>query len=191
VIGFSATARWVEDLVTFTDVPIRAATLADGFSNSAFSIASMYGMGASVPNQIFGELGAKPYGHSAADWTSRSPTYNLQCVTAAVRIEAFGMHVHGFWDTYALLRHHSKAAEMVIIPKGQHHLSRPSERMISLQGNVDWYRFWLKSEERKEAVIPGETPLSLEGQYQRWRYMAELKSADDAKPRCPADRARR
>jgi dipeptidyl aminopeptidase/acylaminoacyl peptidase len=191
VIGFSATTRLVEDVVTFTDVPIRAATLADGFSNSVSAIASMYGLAASLPKQIFDDLGAKPYGDSAGRWISRSPTYNLQCVTAAVRIEAYGMYVHGFWDTYALLRHHSKPAEMVIIPKGQHHLSRPSERMISLQGNVDWYRFWLKGEERKEVVIPGETPSSLEDQYKRWRYMVELKKADDAKPRCPTDRARR
>jgi hypothetical protein len=151
----------------------------------------MYGLGASVPHQIFDDLGAKPYGDSAGLWMSRSPTYNLQCVTAAMRIEAYDMYVHGFWDTYALLRHHSKPAEMVIIPKGQHHLSRPSERMISLQGNVDWYRFWLKGEERKQVVVPGESHSSLEEQYKRWHYMAELKNADDAKPRCPTDRYRR
>jgi dipeptidyl aminopeptidase/acylaminoacyl peptidase len=188
VIGYSATARYTEDLVTFSDAPIRAATLADGFSNSVISIPSFYGQGPTVPHQIFSELGAKPYGDSSGQWMSRSPTYNLQCVTAAVRIESYISSADGFWGTYALLRYHLKPAEMILIPKGQHHLSRPSERMISLQGNVDWYRFWLKDEERKEVVIPGETPSSLEDQYKRWRYMAELKNADDAKPRCPPGR---
>jgi hypothetical protein len=73
---------------------------------------------------------------------------------------------------------------MIVIPAGSHALSRPSERMISLQGNVDWYRFWLKGEERTGLVLPNETDTALKQQYARWRQMAELKRADDAKPPC-------
>jgi hypothetical protein len=77
---------------------------------------------------------------------------------------------------------------MIRIPDGNHSLSRPSERMISLQGNVDWYRFWLRGEERSEVVVPGETNASLKEQYVRWRQLAELKAIDDKKPRCPPNR---
>jgi hypothetical protein len=105
-------------------------------------------------------------------------------VTAALRIETYGPWVLNNWDIYALLRRQYKAVEMVVIPGGTHSLSRPAERMISLQGNVDWYRFWLKGEERRQALLPGETAESLRTQYTRWREMEVLKNVDDAKPRC-------
>jgi ATP-dependent protease HslVU (ClpYQ) ATPase subunit len=101
-----------------------------------------------------------------------------------MRIETYGNEVHNNWDVYALLRRQYKPAEMIMIPQGAHALSRPSERMISLQGNVDWYRFWLKGEKRTEVVIPTETTASLEQQYVRWDQMAALKQADDARPAC-------
>lgn len=56
--------------------------------------------------------------------------------------------------------------------------------MLSLQGNVDWYRFWLRGEERIEAYLPGESDETLREQYRQWRQMAEFKTADDAKPIC-------
>lgn len=73
---------------------------------------------------------------------------------------------------------------MIMIPQGSHALSRPSERMISLQGNVDWYRFWLKGEQRSEPLVPSETAATLREQYARWGQMVELKRAVDAKPGC-------
>ncbi len=56
--------------------------------------------------------------------------------------------------------------------------------MISLQGNVDWYRFWLKGERRQVPVVPGETADSLQDQYRRWDQMAVMKAAVDEQPRC-------
>jgi len=88
------------------------------------------------------------------------------------------------WDIYALLRRQYKPVEMVMIPQGAHALSRPSERMISMQGNVDWYRFWLKGEQRSAPVLPRETGAALAEQYARWSQMVGLKRAVDAKPAC-------
>jgi hypothetical protein len=83
-----------------------------------------------------------------------------------------------------MLRRQYKPAEMIVIPGGSHALSRPSERMISLQGNVDWYRFWLKGEERSEVRLPIEPAAALKKQCAHWRQMAELKRAVDTKPGC-------
>ena len=88
------------------------------------------------------------------------------------------------WDIYALLRRQYKPVEMVVIPGGTHGLLTPSERMISLQGNVDWYRFWLKGEERSTPFLWAESDETLKAQYARWRQMAELKRIEDAKPEC-------
>ena len=83
----------------------------------------------------------------------------------------------------AMIRQY-KPAEMVLIPGGTHSLSMPSERMISLQGNVDWYRFWLKGETRTEPFLAGETAASLQAQYVAWREMETMKAANDRLPRC-------
>ena len=109
---------------------------------------------------------------------------HTDCVKAALRIETYGPEVRNNWDIYALLRRQYKPAEMVFFPAGSHGLMTPSERMISLQGNVDWFRFWLKGEERSEPFLWGESDETLKEQYRRWREMAELKRADDARPVC-------
>lgn len=56
--------------------------------------------------------------------------------------------------------------------------------MTSLQGNVDWFKFWLKDERRAALLLSSETTASLKAQYDAWQQMAELKRADDSRPRC-------
>jgi dipeptidyl aminopeptidase/acylaminoacyl peptidase len=184
IMGWSATGESVLNLVTFTDVPVRAATLLDGDANTLFSLAITYSVvdETLVHKERANEGG--PYGASRMRWVANDPSLHTDCIRAAMRIETYGNEVHNNWDVYALLRRQYKPAEMIMIPQGAHALSRPSERMISLQGNVDWYRFWLKGEKRTEVVIPTETTASLEQQYVRWDQMAALKQADDARPAC-------
>jgi dipeptidyl aminopeptidase/acylaminoacyl peptidase len=184
IMGWSATGESVLNLVTFTDVPIRAATLLDGDANTLFSVAITYSVvdGTLLHKERANQGG--PYGESRMRWVANDPSLHTDCIRAAMRIETYGNEVHNNWDVYALLRRQYKPAEMIMIPDGAHALSRPSERMISLQGNVDWYRFWLKGEKRTEVVVPTETAASLKQQYERWDQMAALKQADDARPAC-------
>jgi len=188
IMGFSATGERVNKLLTFTDVPIRAASILDGDAGTLFSMTILHGHTVSNVVLIEQANGARPYGDSVDRWVKNDPSLNTHCVNAALRIETYGPWVLNHWDTYAFLRRQYKPVEMIRIPDGNHSLSRPSERMISLQGNVDWYRFWLRGEERSEVVIPGETNASLKEQYVRWRQLAELKAIDDKKPRCPPNR---
>jgi dipeptidyl aminopeptidase/acylaminoacyl peptidase len=188
IMGFSATGNQVNRYLTFGDSPIRAATLLDADSGTLFTTAITYGFHTALTLSIENENDGKPFGQSVDRWVKNDPSLSTHCVNAALRIESYGPWVLGHWDTYALLRRQYKPVEMIMIPQGTHSLSRPSERMISLQGNVDWYRFWLKGEERTEPLVPGETEASLKEQYVRWRQMAELKKADDAKPRCAPNR---
>ncbi|MDC6170906.1 hypothetical protein PO768_26155 [Paucibacter sp. XJ19-41] len=101
-----------------------------------------------------------------------------------MRIESYGLYAKNYSDVYALLRRQYRPVEMLMFPDGGHALSRPSERMISLQGNVDWYRFWLKGERREEPFVPMETAQKLKDQYARWDQMLEMKAAVDQAPHC-------
>lgn len=188
ILGWSATGARVLDLVTFTDVPIRAATMLDGDAHTLFSIAVTYGATDNIlaRKQVANE--GRPFADTRERWVRNDPSLHTDCIRAAMRIETYGPWVLNNWDIHALLRLQYKPAEMVVIPKGNHALSRPSERMISLQGNVDWYRFWLRDEERTVLTLPGERFQDLQVQYRRWRQMAELKTRDDSRPRC--DRVR-
>lgn len=191
IMGWSATGERVLNLVTFTNTPIRAATLLDGDANTMFSVAITYGSGDFMVTRKEAINGGPAYGPSLQNWVRNDPALHTDCVRAAMRIETYGPWVLNNWDVYALLRRQYKPAEMIVIPDGSHSLSHPSERMISLQGNVDWYRFWLQGAERREPVLPGETAESLQNQYTRWRQMSELRSADELRPRCVRQQANR
>lgn len=184
IIGWSTTGEKVLNLVTFSDLPIRAATVADGDANTVFSYALTYGRSDSTwaHKEVLnhGMLGLA----NQAKWVDADPSLNTACVKTALRIETYGRLVKNNWDIYALLRRQYKPVEMVVIPGGAHVLSTPSERMISLQGNIDWFKFWLKGEQRATPLLATETEESLKAQYDAWRQMADLKKADDGRPRC-------
>lgn len=187
IIGWSTTGERVLNLVTFSDLPVRAATLADGDANTLFFYTLTYGFLDSAWGWFENLNEGLPFGPGRANWLRNDPSLNTDCVNTALRIESYGVPIYSNYDIYALLRRQYKPVEMVLIPGGTHSLSMPSERMISLQGNVDWYRFWLKGETRTEPMLAGETAASLQAQYDAWRQMATMKAANDKLPRCARD----
>lgn len=184
IIGWSMTGERVLNLVTFSDMPIRAATIADGDENSLFSYTLTYGFSDSTWQHKEAANRGTPYGLTLPNWIASDPSLHTDCIQAALRIESYGPTVKNNWDTYALLRRQYKPVEMVVIPEGVHALSRPSERMISLQGNVDWFSYWLKGERRSNPVFSLETPTSLKAQYEAWDQMADMKRAGHKGARC-------
>jgi len=185
ILGWSATGERVLNLVTFTDVPIRAASILDGDANTLFSLTVTYGANDSMWGSKEEVNRAVPFGPRFATWARNDPSLNTECVRAALRIETYGPWVLNNWDLYALMRRQYKPVEMVVVPGGAHALSQPSERMVSLQGNVDWFGFWLRGSRRTVPMLPAETATSLQAQYVAWEQMEALKAVDDARPRCP------
>jgi dipeptidyl aminopeptidase/acylaminoacyl peptidase len=184
IIGWSTTGELTLNAVTFSGLDIRAATLADGDANTISAYMIAYGFSDSVWGHIERMNQGGPFGPTRAAWLRNDPALNTECVNTALRIESYGDVLLPNYDIYALLRRQYKPVEMVLIPGGSHSLSTPGERMISLQGNVDWYRFWLKGESRTEPMLAGETTASLQAQYVAWRQMEGMKAANDAGPRC-------
>lgn len=184
IIGWSATGERVLNLLTFSDAPVRAASILDGDANTLFSLTVTYAVKDGILRRKEQANQGGPFGEALPRWVRNDPSLHTDCVRAALRIESYGPLVQNNWDIYALLRRQYKPAEMIVIPGGAHALSRPAERLLSLQGNVDWFRFWLLGGERQEPVLPGETAADLQAQYTRWRQMADLKRADEARPRC-------
>lgn len=184
IMGWSALGESVLNLVTFDDLAIRAATVADGDSNTTFHLTVAYGRSDGMLKNFEDANEGPPFGETMPKWVRHDPSLHTDCIHSALRIETYGPWVLGNWDIYALMRQQYKPVEMVVIPNGEHSLWIPSDRMVSLQGNVDWYAFWLAGKSRTAPLLASETAESLATQYANWRQMESLKAADDARPRC-------
>ena len=184
IIGWSATGERVLNLLTFGDVPLRAATMADSDANTLFSYTITYGrMDTTWVRKEKSNEGV-PFGDKLASWVREDPSLHTDCIRTPLRIESYGRAVGNNWDLQALLRRQYKPVEMIVIPTGAHSLGGPGDRMTSLQGNVDWFSFWLTGQTRAEPLATWETRETLAEQFARWRQMETLKVADDARPHC-------
>jgi hypothetical protein len=183
IIGFSRTVWKVEFALTHSKYAFAAATLADGFDAGYWQ----YLLYPGADTDFARVNGGAPFGRSFSEWLSRSPSFHLDKVQAAVRIEAYGFYsALGSWEWFSGLTHLERPVELVYLPGAPHLLVKPWERLASQQGNVDWFCFWLKREED-----PDPTKSK---QYERWRAMRELQheeassrpSSEGARPKASA-----
>lgn len=158
IIGFSRTAYKVGYTLTHSRYHFAAATLADGFEGGYVNYVLFQGADSVWVN------GGLPSGDSLGLWLKRSPGFNLDKVTAPVRIEeyAYGSLLGG-WEWYSGLSFRNKPVELIWIPFGTHMLVKPWERLVSQQGNVDWFDYWLQG--RSDPDPAKRT------QYERWETL--------------------
>jgi len=172
IIGFSRTCLYVAYMLTHSRYKIAAATLADGVDGGYFGYIAF---GASIADESDRLWGAAPFGKGLATWLDWSPGFRLNLVEAAVRLETYGDGSDGGGilsqrEWFVGLSHLHKPVDLIYFPLGTHVLDRPSDRMASQQGNVDWFCFWLKDEEDPD-------PTKVE-QYVRWRQLRARQAED-------------
>jgi dipeptidyl aminopeptidase/acylaminoacyl peptidase len=161
IIGFSRTVFHVEYALTHSKYRFRAVSLADGFDGGYINYLLWQS-----PDYV-SVNGGPPEGSTLASWLQNSPGFNLERVGAAVRMEYYGRgNFLGGWQWFSGLSLLEKPVEFIWLPFGAHLLVKPSERMTSLQGNVDWFAFWLKGEE--------DTRPLKKDQYDRWKELRIL-----------------
>src|SRR5260370_21878443 len=116
--------------------------------------------------------GGGPSGKGLESWIDRSPGFHLDRVQTPLRIMALNpASLIAEWEWFSALRRLRRPVEMIYIHQGAHVLERPSERMISQQGNVDWFVFWLKGEEDPDPAK--------KYQYDRWRELRKLQAENE------------
>lgn len=166
-IGFSGSGHVVYHLVNFSTYRFAAATVADAFSMSYFGYVAMYG--STPPGMLYVEQlnGGVPWGMGLQAWIANNPVMHTDRIHTPIRFEDYGRSLFGWWDVYAILRRQQKPTEFLFFPEGEHVLTKPLERLVSQQGNVDWYDFWLNGREDSDAVKAE--------QYKRWRELRALQ----------------
>jgi dipeptidyl aminopeptidase/acylaminoacyl peptidase len=172
IIGFSRTQYHVEYTLTHSAYHFEAATLADGFEGGYLEyLIDPY----TEKDDVFVN-GGPPFGENFSNWLDHSPSFRMDRIHLPVRVECYGGGVINCWEPFSVLTHLGRPVDLIYIPDGTHILVKPWERLTSQQGNVDWYRFWLKGEE-------DEVPQKRE-QYERWRAMRAIqeRAGKDATP---------
>jgi hypothetical protein len=175
IIGFSQTCYHVEYALTHSKFRFKAAVIADGLDMSYFQYIDYVHSFPYLGSLIENTNGAAPFGKGLPLWLERAPGFLLDRVQTPVRIQA--IHPPSLlaeWELFAGLSRLGKAFDFVYIPDGYHVLQKPWDRLISQQGDVDWFCFWLKGEE-------DSNPSKAE-QYRRWHLLRDIARRDLERP---------
>jgi dipeptidyl aminopeptidase/acylaminoacyl peptidase len=168
IVGFSRTCWYVESALLDLPSAFAAASINDGIDHSYMQTMLFDLDRTSEGEEIYG---AKPFGRGLKEWVNQAPTFHLDKVQAPVIITAITPgSVLQEWEIYSSLYRQKKPVDFLYFPKGQHILQRPSNRLASQQGTVDWFLFWLEG--REDRNDPAK-----QDEYDRWVHLRELQKA--------------
>jgi len=175
IVGFSRTCFFVKYALTHSPYHFAAASIEDGIEASYFQYIVWANSSSYTARAYPAFNGGPPFGKTLKSWLEQSPGFNLDKVVTPVRLVVpRASQLFQDWEWYVGLSSLSKAVEMIMMEDGAHLLVKPWERMLSLQGNVDWFCFWLKGEEDPD-------PAKAE-QYARWRELRKLQGKNEGAP---------
>jgi len=166
VIGFSRTGTFLSYALTRSRYRFAAASVADGsdFGPSEFRLIANVGRDYVLSFEKF--YGGLPFGEHLESWLALSPEFHFDQVRTPLRMVATGPEMLiAQWGWFTSLLALGKPVEMVYLPEGDHVLEKPWERMVSQEGNVDWFSFWLNREEDSDPTKAEE--------YSRWRRLRD------------------
>lgn len=169
IIGFSRTAFHVQYALTHSRLAFGAAVVADGSDGGYSQYLQFLNGSAYTASDSEALNGGLPFGPAMASWLERSPEFAMDKVKTPIMIQALNPRSLSFqWATYVALKRLGKPVDLIYLPTAQHILQKPWERLVSQQGVVDWFAFWLLGRE-------DPNPAKAE-QYIRWRELKELQS---------------
>ncbi len=169
IMGFSRTVCYVGYALTHSKYHFAAGILVDGIDCGYFQYVTEGGGNADAENLNGGD---KPWGKGMATWLEEAPGFSVDKVHTPIRLEAHGKGYGGDsvleqWEWFSALKTLGKPVDFILLPDADHLLVKPWERIVSQQGSVDWFSFWLKNEENPD-------PAKAE-QYARWRELRKLQ----------------
>jgi dipeptidyl aminopeptidase/acylaminoacyl peptidase len=170
LIGFSRTCLYVKYALTHSIHHFAAAVVSDGVDAGYLQYLLFYNVDPGLALEFESIVGSAPFGAGLSPWLKDSPGFLLDRVQTPVLIQAIGPDsILGEWQWFVGLKRLEKPVDLVYLPEGTHVLVKPWERMVSQEGSVDWFAFWLDGEEN-------EDPLKAE-QYSRWRGLRSQAAA--------------
>jgi len=167
IMGFSRTCWHVKYTLTHSQHRYAAAAISDGFDVGYFGYVVMANR--SYPNNEMDQImGGPPTGEGLQSWLRESPGFNIDHLPGSTPIRlvaTYPLDVLMEWEWFSMMRRLGKPVDMVVFLDGVHLLKKPSNRMISQDGNVDWFDFWLNGHQDSD-------PTKVD-QYERWNKLRE------------------
>jgi len=158
IMGFSRSSWIVDFTLTHSAETWAAAVSADsgiynygtylGDKNLRSGMAAMYG--------------GPPSGDTFKAWLEYAPAFSARHVRTPLLMQ-YHNKISMAAEFYSALITQGKPVELVLFPEGKHILELPLQRAGSMQGSVDWFRFWLQGYENPHPQYPD--------QYARWRKL--------------------
>ena len=124
-------------------------------------------------------VGGWPEGKSKVNWRQVAPYLNAERIDVPVLNNDPDSEFLADLALYTSLRELGKPAELFIYPNELHVVNQPKHRYQIYERNLDWFRFWLKSEESPD-------PAKSE-QYQRWRQLRQLQQKTQSNEKAPPE----
>ena len=164
IIGFSRASWYVETALEMYPKLFKVATIIDGIDQGYASYILLCPGLPSCKSDHLAANGGPPLGKDLLHWVDVAPSFNLNKMQGPLRIEAIRwFSILEEWEIYSSLYQQGKPVDLIYIPDGQHILQQPQQRLVSQQGNVDWFRFWLQGYEAPDSEKKDE--------YQRWKHL--------------------
>jgi len=164
LVGWSRTCAYVKFALTHSHTRFAAASVQDGWDAGYWGyilVGPSDGRNLGVESVYDGD---KPFGTGLRLWMERASGFNVDKVRTPMRIVAERpLTILGEWEWFSSLSILGKPVEMVVMQDDAHELVKPWHRYVSLQGNVDWFDFWLN---KREDPDPQKSV-----QYHRWETM--------------------
>jgi len=142
IMGFSRSSWTVDFTLTHSKETWAAAVSADsgiynygtylGDKNLRSGMAAMYG--------------GPPSGETFKAWLEYAPAFSARHVRTPLLMQ-YHNKVSMAAEFYSALMIQGKPVELILFPDGKHILELPLQRAGSMQGSVDWFRFWLQGYE--------------------------------------------
>jgi dipeptidyl aminopeptidase/acylaminoacyl peptidase len=158
IMGFSRSSWTVDFTITHSKEPWAAAVSAD---SGIYSYGTYLG-DKNVRSGMAAMYGGPPYAENLKAWLDYAPAFSAGRVRTPLLMQYHGK-VSMAAEFYSALTTLGKPVELVLFPKGKHVLELPLQRVGSMQGSVDWFRFWLQGHEDSDPQYPE--------QYTRWRKL--------------------
>jgi hypothetical protein len=168
IMGFSRTCWYVKYALTHSDFHYATASVSDGIDMGYFTYAAMANRG--YPDDEIEQIaGAIPNGTGMEPWVRDAPDFSIDKLPSDVPVRVvagYPLDVLVEWEWFAMMKRLQKPVDMVVFLDGIHVLEKPLNRLISQDGNVDWFDFWLNGHEDPDPIKAG--------QYERWRKLREV-----------------
>ena len=181
ITGFSRTGWYVEFALAHSKLRYASATVGD---NIQYSLSENWVLDRKNVRDAASKMyGGPPFGKSLQNWLKYSISFNLDKIHTPLLLETHGYGIKEDPTGYTVpisilvrnevlygLKQLERPVDAYYYYRTDHTLTDPGERVLSMQRQLDWFRFWLQG-----YVDPDPAKVD---QYQRWKQLREQHDAD-------------